>query len=88
MLANARKIFLDRQSGTKRAEVMHFHEDSYNRMTSPLLILTASHHSTPRIANINLVFTEVTGYQREELIDREVNKVSPRLWEREGLSCF
>jgi hypothetical protein len=48
---------------------MHFHEDSYNRMTSPLLILTVSSPgATPRISNINLMFTEVTGYHRDELL--------------------
>ena len=89
MLANARKIFLDRQSGTKRNELMHFNEDSYNRMTAPLLVVTSSSPSTvPRITGVNLMFTEVTGYQREELMDREVTKVAPRLWINEGLGSL
>lgn len=88
MLANARKIFLDRQSGTRRNELMHFQEDSYNRMTSPLLILKASPTSAPRIASINLMFTEVTGYQRDELIDRDISKIAPRLWQQEGVGCL
>lgn len=58
MLANARKIFLDRQSGTKHNEVMHFNDESYNRMTAPLLVLTASSPaSVPRITGANLMFT-------------------------------
>jgi hypothetical protein len=89
MLANARKIFLDRQSGSKRNEVMHFNEDSYNRMTAPLLVLTvASPAAVPRITAVNLMFTEVTGYQREELVDREVSKVGARLWTNEGLTSL
>jgi hypothetical protein len=89
LLANARKIFLDRQSGSKRTDVMHFNEDSYNRMTAPLLVLTAaSPAAIPRIVGANLMFTEVTGFQREEIFDREVTKVAPRLWEREGLNSI
>jgi hypothetical protein len=80
MLANARKIFLDRQSGSKRKEVLHFNEDSYNRMTAPLLVLTAHPGAMPRISGVNLMFTEVTGFPREELIDREITKVAPKLW--------
>lgn len=58
-------------------------------MTSPVLILTvASVGTLPRISNTNLMFTEVTGYQREELIDREVTKVAPKLFAKEGVSCF
>ena len=89
MLQNARKMYQDRQSGHKNLEELHFVENSLNKMSSPVLILTvASPGTLPRIANINLMFTEVTGYQREELIDREVTKVAPRLFAKEGVSCF
>lgn len=69
MLSNARKIYLDKQSGhRKRAEEMHVEEEGLNKLTSPVLIVTAG--ATPRIKNTNLMFVEITGYQREELIDR------------------
>ena len=71
MLANARKIFQDRQTGHRNTEQLHFEEDSINKMTSPLLILSGGSHDTlPRILNVNLMFTEVTGFQREEVIDK------------------
>lgn len=87
MLANARKIFLDRQSGSKHNEMLHFNEESYNRMTAPLLVLTAaSPAAVPRITGVNLMFTEVTGYQKEELLDHEVSKIAPRLWTSQDLT--
>jgi hypothetical protein len=87
MLANARKIYQDRQSGHRAAEALHFEEHSLNKMTAPVLILAhPAPGSLPRIKNANLMFTEVTGYQREELIDREISSIAPRLFEREGVS--
>jgi hypothetical protein len=89
MLANARKIFQDRQSGHRTAEELHFEEKSLNKMTAPVLILAhPAPGALPRILNANLMFTEVTGYQREELIDREVTRIAPRLFDREGVSPF
>lgn len=49
-------------------------------MTAPLLVLTAHPGAMPRISGVNLMFTEVTGFPREELIDREITKVAPKLW--------
>ena len=43
-----------------------------------MLIVTAG--TTPRIKNTNLMFVEITGYQREELIDREISKIAPKLF--------
>ena len=71
-----------------RKEVMHINQESYNRMTAPLLVLTPHPTTIPRISAVNLMFTEVTGFQREELIDSEVTKVAPRLWQQEGLSSL
>lgn len=50
-------------------------------MTSPLLVLaTSSPSSIPRIVNTNLMFTEITGYQREELIGHNVSDIAPHLF--------
>lgn len=59
-------------------------------MTAPVLILDppTSPTALPRIKNVNLMFTEVTGYQREELLNREVSKIAPKLYENEGVSPF
>jgi hypothetical protein len=34
------------------------------------------------------MFTEISGYQREELIDREITKIAPKLFSDSGVSCF
>lgn len=59
-------------------------------MTAPVLILAHpnSPSALPTIKNVNLMFTEVTGYQREELLDRDVSRIAPRLFENEGVSPF
>lgn len=68
LLANSRKIFQDRQTGHRNVESLHLEEGSLNKMTSPLLVMSAD--PNPRILNANLMFTEVTGYQREELVGK------------------
>jgi hypothetical protein len=89
MLANARKIYVDKQTGHRRIEEFHLEDDAINKMTSAILILTAdSPKSTPRIKNVNLLFTEITGYQREELIDSDIAKIAPHLYTKEGVNCF
>lgn len=56
---------------------------------NPLLVLSnPSPSSSPKIINANLMFTEITGYQREELIDRELSKISPHLFINGGFNCF
>lgn len=34
------------------------------------------------------MFTEITGYQRDELIDRDLSKIAPRLFKQSGSSGF
>jgi len=85
LLANARKIFQDRQTGHRNVESLHLEEGSLNKMTSPLLVLSAD--PSPRILNANLMFTEVTGYQREELVGKELGKVAPKLFFNQGVCC-
>lgn len=58
-------------------------------MTNPLLVLSCpSPSATPKIINANLMFTEITGYQREELIDRDLSKIAPHLFAAAGYNCF
>ena len=49
-----------------------------------MLVIKHSPGSSPRIVNSNLLFTEVSGYQRSELFDKEVNMIAPRLFREEG----
>lgn len=80
-LATARKLFQDRQSG-HRPEELHLDDQSLDHLTSPVLVLASpsSAGASPRIINVNLMFTEVTGYQREELIEKELTIVAAHLF--------
>lgn len=65
LLSNARKIYQDKQVENKNEQEVNYEIESLSKMTSPMIIVKyPSALSTPRIVNSNLLFTEISGYQR------------------------
>lgn len=89
LLSNARKIFQDKQIENKSDQEVKFETESLTKMTSPMIVVSyPSAFSAPRITNSNLLFTEISGYQRAELFDRELSLIAPNIFINSQTHCL
>lgn len=67
---NARKIFQDKQVD-KSEDQVKMETDSLTHIANPMIVVSCSSAmEVPRILNSNLLFTEISGYQRGELFEK------------------
>ena len=86
LLSNARKLFQDKQLENKDDQEHKYENESIDKRISPMIVVEYSPMSlSPRIINSNLLFTEISGFQRSELYEKELSLISPRLYADAGV---
>jgi hypothetical protein len=53
-----------------------------------MIVVEYSPGSTARIANSNLLFTEISGYPRSELYDKDLSVIAPQLFRKAETMCL
>lgn len=79
LLSNARKIYQDRLIGGNKADI-DFEIESLNKSMAPILLVSGKEATFGRVNGFNVMFTEVTGFRHEELVEQDLGKMMPKLF--------
>ncbi len=79
MLANSKKLYQDKLIGDDKLKDTN-DETFTDRVLSPILVISRNEEKLGKILNCNLMLTEISGFYKEELCDRDFHRLLPDIY--------